>query len=207
MEYLKQVREAKEAIRTGTTTVGVVCRDGVVIAADRQATMGYVESRYEKKVHQISPNMGVTISGLVGDLQALVRIMRAEIRLYEMRNGEMTVNAAATLLANILHSHRYYPYIAMMLLGGMDERGPGLFSIDPAGGRSSGEKYFATGSGSPVAMGVLESGYEEKVTIDKAKELAVKALQAARERDVYTGGKGFDIVVIDEKGYHRTESN
>lgn len=203
---LEQLNDTKRVIQTGTTTVGVICTDGVVLAADRQATMGYVESRYERKVHRISDRMGLTISGLVGDLQALIRIMRAEIRLYELKNGKMSVNAAATLLSNILHSRRYFPYMAMMLLGGVDDVGANVYSLDPAGGRSSGEKVFATGSGSPVAMGVLESEYKEGMTTAQAKELVVKALSAARSRDIYTGGSGFDIAVIDDKGYHETES-
>jgi len=205
MKPFEAILEAKKAVQTGTTTVGVICKEGVILAADRQATMGYIESRYEKKVHKISDKMVLTISGLVGDLQALIRIMRAEIRLYELKNDKMSVNAAATLLANILHANRYYPYLAMLLLGGYDENGPAIYSLDPAGGRSSGEKIFATGSGSPVAMGVLESDYKNDLSIEDAKALAVKALRAARERDIYTGGSGFDIAVVTSSGLRMFE--
>ena len=96
---------------------------------------------------------------------------------------------------------RFYPYLALIIVGGYDKKGPALYSVDPVGGLSTGEKYTGSGSGSPMALGVLEADYREDITVDDGIKLAIKALKAARSRDVYTGGNRFDIAVIDEDGY------
>ncbi|MBR9679755.1 MAG: proteasome subunit beta [Candidatus Altiarchaeota archaeon] len=193
-----------ERVAKGTTTLGIIFKDGVVMASDRQSTAAYIESRFEKKLHKITDNLAITTAGVVGDLQYLVRLLRVEANLYEMGNGDLTVRSMATLLSNILHSNRWYPYIVGVLIGGYD-KGPKLFSIDPLGGLGSGEQFFSTGSGSPIALGVLETSYIEGLTEQQAIELAEKAIGAAKERDIYTGGKKIDIAVIDKKGFRLVE--
>ena len=193
-----------EKVAKGTTTLGILFKDGVVLASDRQSSAAYVESRFEKKLHKITNNMAITTAGVVGDLQYLVRLLKVEANLYEMGNGKLTVRAMATLLSNILHSNRWYPYIVGMLIGGYDSK-PQLFSLDPLGGLGSGEKFFSTGSGSQIALGVLESGYREGLTEAEAVDLAKKAVSAAKERDLYTGGRKIDIAVIDKNGFRTIE--
>ena len=193
-----------ERLKSGTTTLGMVFKDGVLLAADMQSTSHYVESRVERKIYPITDRIAVTTAGIVGDLQFLVRILKVEAKLYEMENGKITTKAMATLLSNILHANRWFPYIVAILLGGYDEK-PELFAIDPFGGVGKGEKYFVTGSGGPLALGVLEAGYREDMSEEEAVELAKKALKAARERDVFTGGRKFMIAVIDKKGYREFE--
>jgi proteasome beta subunit len=187
-------------VKKGTTTLGLIFKDGVVLAADSQSTSAYVESRYERKIHAITDNIAITTAGVVGDLQFLLRLLRVEAKLYEMGNGRVTTKGLVTLLSNVLHSNRYFPYIAAMVIGGYDDS-PALFSIDPYGGVGRGEKYFSTGSGSPLAVGVLESQYKEELTEKEAVELAKSALQAAIQRDIYTGGKKLTVAVIDKNGY------
>ena len=127
-----------------------------------------------------------------------------EAKLYEMGNGKVTTKSLVTLLSNVLHSNRYFPYIAAMVIGGYDDA-PKLYSIDPFGGIGRGEKYFSTGSGSPLAMGVLESQFRENMTEKEAIELAKRALDAAVQRDVYTGGRKLTIAVIDKEGYREIQ--
>ena len=105
-----------EAVKTGTTTVGLICKDGVVLAADKQSTAFYIASREEKKVHRISDHIGMTIAGSVGDNQYLIRLLRAEASLFRIqRQRELSVKGLATLLANIMHSMRSVSYTHLTL--------------------------------------------------------------------------------------------
>ncbi|MBR9680232.1 MAG: proteasome subunit beta [Candidatus Altiarchaeota archaeon] len=197
--------DIEKQLKTGTTTLGLLYKDGVILAADSQSTSSYVESRYEKKVHPVNKKMALTTAGVVADLQYVLRLMRVESRLHEMGNGNVTTKALVTLLSNVLHSNRYFPYIAAMVIGGYDKEGPHLFSMDPYGGIGRGENFFSTGSGSPLAMGVLESQYTEGLSENEAIELAKTAVNAAIQRDVYSGGKKLTIAVIDKNGYREIE--
>jgi len=187
--------------RKGTTTVGIMCKDGIILAADKKATAFYTENRYEKKVFPINNAVVMTTAGSVGDLQYLYRVVKAEAALSEMRSEIMSATAVATLLSNILNNTKYFPYMVALLVGGYDEgTRPILYSVDAVGGATQGEKIVVTGSGGPIALGVLQSQFRENISVEDAKVLAVKALLSARERDVYTGGKGLDIAVITPDG-------
>lgn len=186
--------------KKGTTTVGIIANNCIVLAAESKATMGgLVSSKEAKKVFQLGDKMAITISGSVGDAQQLIRILQAEISLYRMENDEAKVSAIATMLSNLMQSNRYFPYITMLIMGGADSDGFHLFNIDPLGGVTE-DKYTSTGSGSPMAFGVLESRFKENMNREDAVALAVSSIRSARERDVYTGGKNIDIAVITEKG-------
>ncbi len=189
----------------GTTTVGLVFSDGVVLGAERRATLGsMVESKATKKVFKIDENLGMATSGLVGDAQYLVRYLRAESALYKTSRGRpMSVRALVTLLSNILNAYKFFPYYVGLLVGGVDDEGPHLYSVDAAGGAIP-DKYVSTGSGSPFAIAVFESEFFEGMDEEAAVELAKKALRVAMERDVYSGN-GMDIAVITKKGFRMLE--
>ncbi|HLC68923.1 MAG TPA: archaeal proteasome endopeptidase complex subunit beta [Candidatus Bilamarchaeaceae archaeon] len=191
-----------EKLKTGTTTVAVVCKDGVVLASDRRATMGYlIASKDVDKIFAIDEHLAMTIAGGVGDAQMLIRWMQAEAKLYRLRHGRpITVESAATLLANILAQYKYFPFFVQLLLGGYDER-PRVFSIDMLGGVTE-EKYTSTGSGSPVAYGVLEELYSEEQVIAESVRVAAKAVSAAIQRDAGTGER-VDLVIVDKRGFRR----
>jgi proteasome beta subunit len=186
----------------GTTTVGLIFKDGVVLATDKRATMGYfIASKNAKKVYQISDRIGMTTAGGVGDAQQLVRVMTVECNLYNMRRGKsITVGAASTLLSNILNNNRYFPYYVQLLVGGMDETGPHLFSVDAMGGATKEDDVVATGSGSPTAYGILEDRYKPGMNEEDAVSLGVRAVRAAMKRDVATG-EGVSAVVISKDSY------
>src|SRR3972149_11467364 len=114
-------------VETGTTTVGLVCKDGVVLAAYRRATAGtLIAHKRTKKVYRLDENLGLTTAGLVGDLQVLARYITAEVELYKLKRGaSMPVEACATLTANILSGSRYFPYwVQLVIGGGGPPRGP-----------------------------------------------------------------------------------
>ncbi len=189
-----------EDIKKGTTTVAIVCKDAVVLATDRRASMGYlVAHKNVKKVYKIDDNIGVTVAGSVGDIQSLIGSLRAEVNLYKMKNGaKMSTKSLATLTSHILHGQRYYPLIAWLVVAGFDEK-PAAYSIDPIGGVNE-DNAISTGSGSLVAYGVLESLYKENLGWEEGASLAAKAINAAIERDLATGN-GISMAVIDKDGY------
>lgn len=186
-----------ENLKTGTTTVGIKGKDFVILAAERKATMGYlVASKHTKKIIQLDDHVGMTIAGSVGDAQALERYIKAEMKLYELEESrKIPVKAVATLVSNILYARSYFPYYVQLLIGGYDSE-PRLFSFDPSGSVVEEKDFFSTGSGSVMALGVLEDKYKEGVQMEEAKKLAVRAVKAATERDIASGGSGIDVVVI-----------
>ena len=185
----------------GTTTVGLACRDGVVFATDTRATMGYlVASKQARKVFKITDNIGATTAGGVADTQSLVNMLQAEASYYLMREGvPMGVRASARLAANILHAYSLFPYIANLLVGGTDASGPKLFFIDLDGTLTE-ETMIATGSGSPVAYGVLETEFREGMSIEEASPIVIKAVRTAMKRDIATGNE-IMVAAITKRGY------
>lgn len=196
-------REDLPVRKTGTTTIGIVCKDGVVLAAEKKSTMGYlVASKESQKILQIADHIAMTIAGASGDAQALARYMRAEIKLFEIQNGrKISVRGAATLLSNILQSSKYFPYMVQLIVAGYDNyEGAKIFSLDAIGAVEEEKKFFSTGSGSPIALGVLEDQYREDLTVEEGAKLAKRAIKAAIQRDIGSGGAGVDIVIIDKNG-------
>lgn len=194
--------ESNDKLLKGTTTVGLVCDGGVILASEKRATMGsFIASKSAKKIYQVDDKMAMTTAGLVGDAQMLARVISVEAGLYRMRRSEpMTVRAMTTLLANILSSHRYFPYYVQLLAGGVDKNGPSVYSLDAMGGQIEEKEVVSTGSGSPIAYGVLEERYNKKMSIDDGVELAVRALGAAMKRDA-ASGDGIEVVKITQKSY------
>jgi len=195
--------DSKEnAKKTGTTTVGLICKDGVVLASDRRATMGYlIASKDVDKIFAINDHIAMTIAGGVGDAQMLVRWMKAEVKLYELKQEKkISVEAAATLLANILAQYKFFPFFVQLLIGGLDES-PRLFSVDMLGGVTE-ETVTSTGSGSPIAYGVLEELYVENRLVEANLPVAAKAVSAAMRRDAATG-ENVDLCMITKDGFSR----
>jgi proteasome beta subunit len=185
----------------GTTTIGVVCRDGVILSSDTRVTMGYfVAHKKGKKIYQIDDHLAMTISGTVADAQRTVEILKANAQLYKLNTGRpMPVKSAARLVANLLFSARLAPLATQVLIGGVDDTGGHVFSLDPFGSLTE-EKCVATGSGSPIAYGVLEDKYKENAEVKDIISVVVRAVDSAMKRDA-ASGDSFDVVVIDKKGY------
>ncbi|MFH1797958.1 MAG: proteasome subunit beta, partial [Candidatus Omnitrophota bacterium] len=180
-----------QKLKTGTTTVGIVCKDGVILAAEKKSTMGYlIASKESEKIFELEDNIGLTIAGAAGDAQALVRYMRAELKLFKIQNQRvLTVRGAATLLSNILQNGRwsFVPYMVQLILGGVDRKGPVIYSMDALGAYDEERRFFSTGSGSPYALGVLEDSYKSGILTEDGAKLAVRAIKAAIERDIGSG--------------------
>jgi len=198
---MSQNDAASQLVLKGTTTIGVVCKDGVILASDTRVTMGYyVAHKFGKKVYQIDDHLGMTIAGTVADAQKVVDILIANAKLYKINlNRPIPVSAAARIVANILFQNRYVPLSTQVLVGGVDETGPHVFNLDPYGSLTE-EKSVSTGSGSPVAYGILEDKYHEGMTIKELLPTIAKAVNAAMKRDV-ASGNSYNIIIIDKNGY------
>jgi len=191
----------------GTTTIGVVCKDGIILASDTRVTMGtFVAHKRGKKVYKIDDHLAMTISGSVADAQRTVDILKANAQLYRLNTKRpMPVSSAARLVANLFFSARLAPMIAQVLVGGVDSTGPHVFSLDLFGSLTE-EKCVATGSGSPIAYGVLEDKYKEDVAIKDLLSVVVRAVDSAMKRDS-ASGDSFDVAVINLKGYRELNND
>jgi proteasome beta subunit len=191
-------------LKTGTTTVGLIAKDCVVLASDQRATMGFlIANKTAKKIYKITDRIGATIAGSVADAQSIMDLLRAEAKLFEIQRGRpMRVKALTRLLSNIMFQGRGL-YMIGSLVGGFDDEGPQVFYTDFVGSVIP-DKYVSNGSGSPIALGVLETGYKDDLPKKKAIELAVSSIAAAIERDAATGNNIL-CSVIDKDGYQEVD--
>jgi proteasome beta subunit len=195
----------EERLKTGTTTVGIVCKDGIVLAADKRATAGnlIVDKRAEK-VHIINDDFAVTIAGTVSDAQLLIKLIRAELKLKEVRTYKrVTAKEAANLLGGLLYSNirrpSMLPGIAHFLMGGRDSEGTHLYDLFPDGSVTKIKDFISSGSGSVFAYGVLETHYNSMMNVNEGIKLAVKSVNTALQRDSCSGN-GINVIVVDSKG-------
>ncbi len=188
-------------LKTGTTTVGIIAKDSVVLAADMKATMGHLSYDLEaKKLYKITDHIGLTNAGSVGDSLVLIRFLKAQAQLYETEREEgMSTKAMASFLSNVLNSNRYYPYSVQFIIGG-NYKEPSLYELTPYGGVLERNKFAVSGSGTTLAMATLDQGYKENMSKDEAIKLAVKAVSAAKKRDIYSGGISISVMIINQNG-------
>ncbi len=184
----------------GATVVGLVCTDGVVLAAEKRVSWGrMVMSRSGRKVFQITPSMGLAFAGLVSDMQALTREATAYANLFRLENNRIiTVRAMAKLISNILFQRRMMPLLMETVVGGVDTDGPVIYTMDPVGSLIP-DKFITAGSGAPIAMGLLEAQYSEDIDVEAGAELALNAIKSAVARDV-ASGDGVDMLLITSDG-------
>ncbi|RJQ22266.1 proteasome subunit beta [Candidatus Woesearchaeota archaeon] len=193
-------------LQKGTTTVGIACKDGVVLAADKRATAGFVVNKHTDKIHRVTDRMAVTMAGLVSDAQLLVKLIRAEVKLKDLQTlRTTTVHETANLLAGMLYNNlrkfSSVPGIVSFLLAGNDKSGSHLYDLGIDGSITEVHDYVSDGSGSIFAIGVLEALYKKGMSTDDGVKLATKAITAALQRDTATGN-GIDVWIIDDKGIH-----
>jgi proteasome beta subunit len=207
MDLKSNYKNIDEMVLKGTTTVGIVCQDGVVMATDTRVVMGYtVAHKRGKKIFPIDKHLSMTIAGVVADAQNVVEVIKANSRLYLLEKKRIIpVSAAARLAANILFSSRGQgSLILQALVGGVDDSGVHLFAIDPLGSVTE-EVCVSTGSGSPIAYGVLEDGYNQNILVKEGVSLVVRAVTSAMKRDAGSGND-FDVAVVTSEGYRELDA-
>lgn len=190
-----------QGLKTGTTTVGVVAKNAVVLAADSQATLGNLGYDLEaQKLYKITDNIAVTNAGSVGDSLTIIRFMKSKAKLYETdRETKISPKALTTYLSNVLNANRYFPYSVQFIIGGIAGK-PQLFEITPYGGVLERSEYATSGSGTQLALATLDQNYKKGMLEKDAIKLAIKAVSASKKRDIYTGGRSISVMVINSDG-------
>ena len=191
----------QEKILHGTTTVGIKAKDGVVLCADMRASAGYfIANNNTMKIQKIDAHAGMTMAGGVADAQNITDVLRYHANIHRIQNQEpIPIKSLTRLTSLIFHQNRGYPFMADILVGGFDNYGSALFNIDMFGSVEE-KSYVTTGSGSPVAYGLLEEEYKEDVTVENAKTIALRAVKAAITRNIGTGD-GINVAIIDKNGF------
>ncbi|MEK6837723.1 MAG: proteasome subunit beta [Nanoarchaeota archaeon] len=189
----------------GTTTIGLVCRDGLVIAAEKRATAGsFVAEKKSEKIFKITDRLLITTSGTVSDAQLLTKLVRAELKLKQVRTErEASAKEAANLLAGLVYGNiRKYsliPGITQFLLGGSDNGGYHVYDVFVDGSVMECEDYVASGSGSVIVYGVLEAMYKKDISVKEGIDLCIKCLNVAIQRDIGSGN-GMVVYTIMKDG-------
>ncbi|XP_054802169.1 proteasome subunit beta type-7-B [Prosopis cineraria] len=182
-------------LKTGTTIVGLIFQDGIILGADTRATEGpIVADKNCEKIHYMAPNIYCCGAGTAADTEAVTDMVSSQLQLHRYHTGrESRVVTALTLLKK--HLFNYQGYVqAALVLGGVDVTGPHLHTIYPHGSTDS--LPFATmGSGSLAAMSLFESKYKEGLTRDEGVQLVVEAICAGIFNDLGSGSN-VDVCVI-----------
>ncbi|MBD3194753.1 MAG: archaeal proteasome endopeptidase complex subunit beta [Candidatus Lokiarchaeota archaeon] len=187
--------------KTGTTTVGLTCKDAVILGTDKRASMAYfVASKTSEKLHRIQDHLWMTIAGSVADAQYLIDVLKAQTTIYQLeRQKTIPIKSAAQLLSNILYQNKMFPYQVGLILGGVtSQEGPIVIDIG-AYGSVLPEKFCAVGSGQNFSYGVLEAKYKDDLTVEEGKKIIISAIKSSIKRDM-ASGNGIDIAVIRETG-------
>jgi proteasome beta subunit len=198
----------KNILKTGTSLVGIVCKDGVVMAGDRKSTVGgqIVMQKNAKKVIQINDYLVVSGTGGVADIDMLQKLIRAELKLKELKDKKRpTIKESANLIGTVVYNNirqpSMIPFIAGTMVGGLDESGKAeLYSVEPAGGVVLVDDYDANfSSGMPYILGFLERQYKPGMSVADGVKLAIESIKSSSERDT-ASGYGVDVFTITKDG-------
>ncbi len=185
----------------GACSLAIKCKDGVVLGNDNRVIWGYtVNHKNVKKIFPLSKDkkIAMSCSGLVGDFQALARIIQAQANIYELREGyKISVKAMAKMVANFLYNRKMAPLFTNIEVAGIDEKGPRVFTMDAIGSLME-DDYGVSGSSATFALGILESEYDSEMTVEEGIELAKKTIRTAVKRDAMTGN-GIDLIAITDE--------
>jgi proteasome beta subunit len=198
----------KSILKTGTSLVGIVTKDGVVMAGDRKATAGgqIVMDKNAKKVVSINNYIVISGTGVSSDIELAKKLIRAELKLKELRDKKRpTIHEAANLIAMMNYKNirqpAMIPFMAGLMVGGFNTNGSAeLYSIEPAGSTKKIEDFDANfSSGMPYILGMLEKNYKKNLTLTEGIGLAIDAIESAIERDP-ASGCGIDVFTITKDG-------
>ena len=189
----------------GTVTIGIVCRDGVVLASDSQTTEGtFIHSRNLRKIYKIDENLALTIAGVLGDAQQIAKILKHENELYKMdHDAPLSPRTAAAFISRLLKQRQEPPFFVELLIGGVDksiDSKPRLYNLDSDGAVLEESKFAATGSGAELAIGYLENRYKSDTSTESGAELATAAVGVAKKRNAGVGGPVV-VCIITAKGF------
>ena len=195
-------------MKTGTTTLAILCKNGIVVAADKRATAGhFIADPRVTKIHPVTENIVVTMAGTVSDAQLMVKLAKANLQLKKLKTyRDVNVKEAANFMSGMVYSNirkmSMIPGISHFIMAGKDDDGFHAYDIYADGSITKVEDFISSGSGSVMAYGVLETLYKKEMTIEEGKKLAIKSINAALARDS-ASGNGLDMTIITEKGVEK----
>lgn len=200
-------KDENTVMKTGTTTLAVRCKDGVVIAGDKRATMGYIAHKKVEKVVKLTEDYAITTAGNVSDIQLMAKLIRAELALKDIQTGRKSnAKEVANMIAGLNYGNirkmSIIPGIASFIFAGRDSEGYHVYSIEPDGSALEHDDYQADGSGCLFAFGVFEAEYKPDLTVEEGIKLIVRAMNAAIQRDP-NSGNGIDVATITDKGFKK----
>ena len=198
---------SKNILKSNTSLVGIVCKDGVVLGADKRSTAGnMVMDKNSMKINKVTDYIVAAYTGSVSDLQLTHKVLAAELRLKELKTkSRPTIKEAANLLAMMtfrnIRNPTMIPSIVGTLIAGVDENGKAaLFTIEPAGGVKEVEDFDANfSSGMPYILGLLERAYKKDIMVKEGIELAKECIKSSTQRDSGSGN-GIDVFTITKEG-------
>jgi proteasome beta subunit len=183
----------------GATAVGISFNNGVLLASEQRVSFGnFLVNKNTKKTFVLTENVGAACAGMVADMNVLARQVAAlsKIRKMEIRR-KVPTNSVAKLMSVIMFERRYFPLLTQVIVGGYDDK-PRIYTLDPLGSLLP-DEYAAVGSGAEMALGILDAQYNSQMNEDNAKNLAIKSIRAAIQRDA-SSGDGIDILTISNRG-------
>jgi len=183
----------------GATVVGISYNNGVILAAEKRVSFGnFVVNKSIKKTFPVTDHVGAACAGMVADMQVLVRQVEAlaKIRKLETRR-EVPPNSVAKLMSVIMFERRYFPLLTQVIVGGINTK-PEIYTLDPLGSVLP-DDYAAVGTGAEMALGIMDAEFKHNMTEEKAKELAIRAIKSAIQRDA-ASGDGIDVLVVSKNG-------
>ncbi|MHA1688508.1 MAG: proteasome subunit beta [Promethearchaeota archaeon] len=190
----------QEIMVPGAASVGIKCKDGVVLGSDKRATWGYtVTNKSTKKVFKITDRIGLAAYGLIGDFQILVKILQAQANLYELDAGEpISTRSIGKLVSNYLYSRKMFPLYTNIIIAGVDKDEPKLYTLDAIGSLLP-DDYGVAGTGMLMSVGILEAEYKPDIMVADGEKLVEKTIRNSITRDAMSGN-GIDILVITSEG-------
>ena len=179
----------------GTTTLGLIAKNAIILAADKKASMGnFVADTAASNIYSINDHIALTLAGSQGDALTLIRHLKNNANLYELEHKRpLSTKSCVALLTGILNSNKFRPFYTQFIIAGTDGE---LHSLDMVGGSSRSENYAVSGSGSELAISLLDNKFKKNMSEKDAIELAKEAITAAKKRDIYSGGDGISIFVL-----------
>jgi len=198
----------KNILSSGTSLVGIVCKDGVVMAGDRKTTAGgqIVMNKNTQKVCQLNNYLVISGTGTSSDIELAKKLITAQLKLKQLKDKQTpTVKEAANMIAMTSYKNirqpSMIPFMAGLMVGGLNENNEAeLYSVEPAGSVMVVEDFDANfSSGMPYILGLLERMYKPGLSMEEGVELAIDAIKASSERDT-ASGHGVDVFTITKDG-------
>ncbi len=189
-----------ERLGTGATAVGLRTKDFVVLGSEKRFGYGgFVMSKTAKKVYKVSDRVAIAAAGIFADILAITRILSTELKYHEISTGyKISVKGVAKYLSAVMYTYKYFPFITEVIVGGIDDEGTHVYVMDPVGSVIE-DDYAAVGTGAPIAIGIIESGYKNDLSLEQGVDLVVRSLKAAASRDTMSGD-GIDVAIITANG-------